>query len=87
MQLMGYTSWIDLPCLEYRGFTLEVRATFEAIGYGRSRLIGKLSPRGEVLSFCHEASTCGYGVYREIIATGHHCAMVAPSLIPRKPGG
>ncbi len=65
----------------------QVRATFEAIGYGRSRLMGKLSPHGEVLSFCHEASTCGYGVYREIIATGHHCAMVAPSLIPRKPGG
>ena len=50
------------------------------------RLIGKLSPHGEVLSFCYEAGPCGYGVYREIIETGHHCVVVAPSLIPRKPG-
>jgi len=25
-------------------------------------------------------------VYREIIETGHHCTVVAPSLIPRRPG-
>ena len=50
------------------------------------RLIGKLSPHGEVLSFCYEAGPCGYGVYREIIETGHQCVVVAPSLIPRKPG-
>lgn len=59
------------------------------IGHRRSslrRLIGKLSPHGEVLSFCYEAGPCGYGVYREIIETGHHCVVVAPSLIPRKPG-
>ena len=33
------------------------------------RLIGRLSPHGEVLSFCFEAGPCGYGVYREIQAT------------------
>ena len=50
------------------------------------RLIGRLSPHGEVLSFCYEAGPCGYGLYREIVEMGHDCAVVAPSLIPRKPG-
>ena len=50
------------------------------------RLIGRLSPDGEVISFCYEAGPCGYGVYREIVATGHHCEVVAPSLIPRRAG-
>ena len=50
------------------------------------RLVGNLSPHGEVLSFCYEAGPCGYGVYRELVATGHDCMVVAPSLIPRKAG-
>ena len=50
------------------------------------RLIRALSPAGEVVSFCYEAGSCGYGVYREIIETGHRCDVVAPSLIPRKAG-
>ena len=50
------------------------------------RLMSRLRPHGEVLSFCYEAGPCGYGVYREITEAGHECAVVAPSLIPRKPG-
>ena len=50
------------------------------------RLIRSLSPHGEVVSFCYEAGPCGYGVYREIIETGHPCEVVAPSLIPRRAG-
>ena len=50
------------------------------------RLIRGLSGYGEVLSFCYEAGPCGYGVYREILDTGHHCEVVAPSLIPRRSG-
>ena len=34
------------------------------------RLVGSLSPNGEVVSFCYEAGPCGYGVYREITKTG-----------------
>ena len=36
-------------------------------------LIGRLSPDGEVVSFCYEVGSSGYGVYREIVATpsGH----------------
>ena len=50
------------------------------------RLIRKLSPDGAAISFCHEAGPCGYGVYREIVETGHDCAVVAPSRIPRAAG-
>jgi len=50
------------------------------------RLMSRLSPHGEVLSFCYEAGPCGYGVYREISESGHECVVVAPSLIPRKAG-
>ncbi len=50
------------------------------------RLVGKLSSHGEVLSFAYEAGPCGYGVYRELVATGHDCMVVAPSLVPRKAG-
>jgi transposase len=50
------------------------------------RLIWRLSTNGERLSFCYEAGPCGYGLYREIEALGHHCEVVAPSLIPRKAG-
>ena len=50
------------------------------------RLIARLSPNGEVVSFCHVAGPCGYGAYRETTRTGHPCTVVAPSLIPRRPG-
>ncbi len=50
------------------------------------KLVEKLSPEGELLAFCYEAGPCGYGLYRQITAMGHDCIVVAPSLIPTKPG-
>lgn len=50
------------------------------------KLLKRLSPDGEVLSFCYEAGPCGYGLYRQLTGLGHDCAVVAPSLIPRKAG-
>ena len=41
---------------------------------------------GKPLAFCYEAGPCGYGVYRQLTGLGHRCDVVAPSLIPRKPG-
>ena len=49
-------------------------------------LVHRLSREGEVLGFCYEAGPCGYEVYRWIKETGHDCVVVAPSLIPKKPG-
>jgi transposase len=53
-----------------------------------AKLIEKLSREfeGEELLFCYEAGPCGYVVFRQIMTTGHECQVVAPSLIPRKPG-
>lgn len=48
-------------------------------------LSAKLAP-GRELRFCYEAGPCGYTIQRQLAGTGHDCAVVAPSLIPRKPG-
>lgn len=50
------------------------------------KLVRKLSERYETLYFCYEAGPTGYGLYRQLIALGHSCVVVAPSLIPRRPG-
>jgi transposase len=51
-----------------------------------SRLAAKLSRKGRTLRFCYEAGPCGYAVHRHLTGLGHDCAVVAPSLIPRRPG-
>jgi transposase len=51
-----------------------------------SKLLKDVSPDGEVASYCYEAGPCGYGIYRQISDSGHDCSVVAPSLIPTKPG-
>jgi transposase len=51
-----------------------------------TRLSVKLARSGSVLRFCYEAGPCGYGIQRQLAAAGHDCMVVAPSLIPRKPG-
>jgi transposase len=49
-------------------------------------LATKLSRGGRQLLFCYEAGPCGYGIQRQLSLAGHECIVVAPSLIPRKPG-
>ena len=50
------------------------------------RLIERLAGKHGRLRVCYEAGPCGYGLYRQIVALGHDCTVVAPSLVPRKPG-
>src|ERR1700744_4955647 len=49
-------------------------------------LTAKLTGKKRELRFCYEAGPCGYSIQRHLSASGHDCAVVAPSLIPRKPG-
>ncbi|MHB8416401.1 MAG: IS110 family RNA-guided transposase [Acidiferrobacteraceae bacterium] len=49
-------------------------------------LVAKLARTGAELRCCYEAGPCGYGIQRQLTAAGHECVVVAPSLIPRKPG-
>ena len=49
-------------------------------------LIERLADKHGQLRVCYEAGPCGYGLQRQITALGHDCMVVAPSLVPRKPG-
>jgi transposase len=58
----------------------------ENSGPATAKLVRKLSAKYERLTFCYEAGPTGYGLYRQIKNLGHECLVVAPSLIPKKPG-
>ena len=51
-----------------------IRKAFKQIAKGRS------------LQCCYEAGPCGYVLQRQLTAMGVECQVVAPSLIPQKPG-
>ena len=38
------------------------------------------------MQFVYEAGPCGYGLYRQLLASGHDAQVVAPSRIPKAPG-
>ena len=50
------------------------------------RIVAQLEKRHGRLHFCYEAGPAGYGLYRQLTAMGHPCTVVAPSIIPHKPG-
>lgn len=50
------------------------------------RVIKQIAAKHERVHFCYEAGPTGYGLYRLITSLGYPCMVVAPSLIPRKPG-
>lgn len=51
------------------------------------KLIEKLAQRHERLSFCYEAGPTGYALYRQVRSLGYTCDVVAPSMVPVRPGG
>jgi transposase len=55
---------------------------------GFEKLVRQLQSKfpGTTLHFVYEAGPCGYWVYRLLTKMGHCCYIVAPSLIPKKPG-
>jgi transposase len=50
------------------------------------RLTKRLSSRNTTPVFCYEAGPCGYGIHRLLTKLGFECAVVAPTMIPRKVG-
>jgi transposase len=50
------------------------------------QVVARLAKRHAKLQFCYEAGPTGYGLYRQLVALGHTCTVVAPSLIPRRAG-
>ena len=60
----------------------EIENTAEAT----RKLVTKLSEKYSRITFCYEAGPTGYGLHRWIVELGYECLVVAPSLIPSKPG-
>jgi len=51
------------------------------------KLVNKVKKlASEEVRFCYEAGVCGFTLKRRIEALGCQCAVIAPSLTPRKPG-
>jgi transposase len=55
-------------------------------GPATAKLVRKLAGKYHRLTFCYEAGPTGYGLYRQLESMGYECVVVAPSLIPKKPG-
>jgi transposase len=64
---------------EYRGEILNEASAVR-------KLCDRLKREGGELHFCYEAGPCGYELYRHLVALGHACDVVAPSLIPVRTG-
>jgi transposase len=63
-------------------FVGEISSRPEAVG----KMVDRLAAKHGKLAFCYEAGPCGYGLYRQIMRRGHECVVVAPSLVPTRPG-
>lgn len=50
-----------------------------------AKRLHELANGGKVIA-CYEAGPCGYELQRRLLALGIECRVIAPSLIPRKPG-
>jgi len=50
------------------------------------RLFKRLRSDGSKLRVCYEAGPCGYGLYWQCTEMGIECQVIAPTLIPKKPG-
>jgi transposase len=50
------------------------------------KLLRRLRAKTPALVFAYEAGPTGYGVHRYLTGQGVECQVIAPSLIPKKPG-
>ncbi|MCQ8891741.1 IS110 family transposase [Pseudoalteromonas carrageenovora] len=73
---------------EYRGSQPVHLGRFSSSKVAVQKLVRQFESKypGATLHFVYEAGPCGYWIYRLITSLGHCCYVVAPSLIPKKPG-
>ena len=69
-----------------RGGEVRFLGEIENTTAATAKLVRKLTARYERLTFCYEAGPTGYGLHRQIKGLGFECAVVAPSLIPKRRG-
>ena len=60
----------------------KIGGTFDAV----DKLLRKLVSLGKSLHFYYEAGPTGYELYRHLTNKDYICIIIAPSLIPIKPG-
>lgn len=93
----GFITWVGIDAhkktLAVAAFQGDGREPEEFTIDNDERAIRKLVRRlerdsnGQEIRVCYEAGTCGYALQRRLEASGGVvCEVVAPSLIPRKPG-
>lgn len=58
---------------------------FENTPAALKTFVERLRSRGE-LTFVYEAGPCGYQVHRDLTTQGQECVVIAPGLIPTRPG-
>jgi transposase len=84
-----HKSFIQVAVLqEYRGANPQQLGRIKSNKSALIKLAKQLQSKypKATLHFVYEAGPCGYWTYRLITSLGHCCYVVAPSLIPKKPG-
>ena len=78
---------IEIAVAEHGG-SQEVRRYGKIAGdlVSLDKAVRKLQSKGTELRFVYEAGPCGYDIYRHLTKLGHSCAVVAPSMVPKKKG-
>src|SRR6266849_6337519 len=69
-----------------RGGEVRFLGEIENTPAATAKLVRKLATKYKRLMFCYEAGPTGYGLHRQIKDLGFECVVVAPSLIPKRPG-
>ena len=69
-----------------RGGEVRYLGEIENCDAATAKLVRKLATKYQRLTFCYEAGPTGYGLHRQIKSLGPACIVVAPSLIPKRPG-
>src|SRR5919204_1960600 len=69
-----------------RGGEVRYLGEIENSASATTKLVRKLATKYARLTFCYEAGPTGYGLQRQIKSLGYECMVVAPSLIPKRPG-
>jgi transposase len=64
-----------------RGGEVVYLGEFDASPTAVIKLVRKLKEHHQELHFCYEAGPTGHGLYRQIIALGHDCMVVAPKRV------
>lgn len=60
----------------------KIDSTIEAL----NKLVDKLQKKDNQLRFVYEAGPCGYPIYRHLHSKNIECAVLAPSMIPKRSG-